>query len=140
MKPGYLDADVILRYLTGDPPEMAEAAAALLERAEARAQEGEASLTLTEITLAEVVWVLQRFYGFKKDRIAQVLLSFLEIRGLRVPDKGRLQHALCLYRDLNLGFGDALLAAQALSSGPAVVYAFDRHFRRVEGLEHLPPS
>lgn len=139
MRPGYLDADVIHRYLTGDPPGMADAATDLFVRAESEAVRGGEPLILAEITLAEVVWVLQRFYRFEKRRIAEVLLSFMELPGLRVADKGRLQQAIYLYQDYNLGFGDALLASLALSTGPGAVYAFDHHFSRVEGIAHLKP-
>lgn len=139
MTPGYLDADVILRYLTGEPPEMADAAMALLLQAEEETARGGEPLILAEITVAEVVWVLQRFYRFEKFRIAEVLLAFMELPGIHVPGKSYLQQALYLYQDKNLGFGDALLAARALSEGPAVVYSFDRHFDRVEGVIHRRP-
>jgi uncharacterized protein len=140
MKPGYMDADVILRYLTGDSPDLADRAAAMFLHAGKEAARGRETLVLAEITLAEVVWVLQRFYKFEKNRIAQALLAFMELPGLHVPDKSRFQQALYLYGEHNLGFGDALLGARALSAGPALVYSFDSHFRRIPSLSHHSPE
>jgi len=48
-----LDANVIIRYLTNDPPEMAERAAALIE--------GDLQLVIPPLILAEVGFVLTRF-------------------------------------------------------------------------------
>ena len=136
MKPGYLDADVILRYLTGDPADMAEIATELLEQAELQAGK---TLILAEITVAEVVWVLQRFYKFEKSRIARGLLTFMELPGLQVVFKVKLQQALHIYHTHNVGFGDALLSAQALSEGPATVYAFDHDYKKIPGLLAIDP-
>ncbi|MBC7227772.1 MAG: PIN domain-containing protein, partial [Thermoflexales bacterium] len=66
MNRAYVDANVILRFLTSDPPDMAEQAAALFERVE---QEN-LRLVLDPIVLAEVVWVLQSFYRYRPAEIA----------------------------------------------------------------------
>lgn len=140
MKAGYLDADVILRYLTGDPSGMANSATHLFQQAEKEVARNRELLILSEITLAEVVWVLQRFYRFEKTRIAETLLTFMELPGLCVLDKSRFQHALHLYRQYNIGFGDALLGALALAAGPALVYSFDPHFSRIPGVANQRPG
>lgn len=54
MNRGYVDANVILRFLTGDPPQMAERAASLFRAVE----QGELRLIVEPIVLAEVVWVI----------------------------------------------------------------------------------
>ncbi len=80
MKRAYVDANVILRYLTRDPPEMAEAAL----RTFTTAQRGKVRLLLTPITVAEVVWVLESFYGHPRAQVAQTLTEFLHADGLEV--------------------------------------------------------
>ena len=47
----WLDANVILRFLTKDPPEMAERSARLM----AKAERGEVSLYVSPLVLAEVI-------------------------------------------------------------------------------------
>ena len=67
MKRAFIDANVILRYLTKDPPEMAEAALKTFTNAE----NGKVFLLVTNLTVAEVVWVLESFYRYSKNQIAE---------------------------------------------------------------------
>lgn len=136
MKRAFVDANVILRYLTGDPPEMAEAALRTLTAA----QRGKVRLLLTPITVAEVVWVLESFYGHPRAQVAQTLTQFLRADGVEVESLDLLIEALALYHEHNLDFADALLATVARRKGPPVVYSFDRDFDRVAGLTRLTPG
>ena len=53
----WIDANVVLRFITGDPPEMAARALELM----ARAENGEVCLRLPHLVVAETVWVLSSF-------------------------------------------------------------------------------
>lgn len=136
MNRAYVDANVLLRYLTQDPPEMADKARETL----AAASEGKLGLILTAITMAEVVWTLDSFYGHSREQIATSLSAFLGAQGLEVPEREALTAALVLYRDRNVDFADALLAAYALENGPNLVCTFDHDFQRVGGLRILEPG
>ncbi len=136
MKEGLIDANVILRYLTKDPPAMAEAALKIFDEA----RNGKISLSIIPITVAEVVWVLGSFYGYSKQQIAETMTQFLMCEGLEVENLDLLIEALSLYHEKNLDFADAVLATTALRKGPKVVYSFDRHLNRVDGLKRLEPG
>ena len=136
MKKALIDSNVVLRYLTKDPPKMAEAALRTL----ADAQKGKISLILTSLTVAEVVWVLESFYGHSKAKIAETVGQFLFCDGLEVEDLELIIEALTLYQGKNLDFADAFLAAIALRRGPQAVYSFDEHFDRIPGITRLEPG
>jgi predicted nucleic acid-binding protein len=136
MKKALIDSNVVLRYLTKDPPKMAEAALRTLEDA----QNGKVLLVLTPLTVAEIVWVLESFYDHSKARIAGTMAEFLFCDGLEVEDLDILFEALSLYQGKNLDFADAFLAALALRRGPQAVYSFDQHFNRVPGVTRLEPG
>ena len=104
------------------------------------AQEGKALLIITSLTAAEVVWVLESYYGYSKSRVAETLTDFLLCDGLEVEDVDFLIEALAMYHAKNLDFADAFLAVTALRKGPQTVYSFDRHFNRVDGLTVLKPT
>ena len=53
----FLDANVLIRPLTGDPPAQARRATAFFERAD-------------ELLVAEVVYVLEYFYEVERARVA----------------------------------------------------------------------
>jgi predicted nucleic acid-binding protein len=136
MKRAFIDANVILRYLTKDPPEMAEAALKTFTNAE----NGKVFLLVTNLTVAEVVWVLESFYGYSKNRIAETLTEFLLCDGLEVESLDFLIEALTLYQKKNLDFADAFLAVTALRKGTPTIYSFDAHLNRVDGITVLKPS
>jgi len=136
MKRAFIDANVILRYLTKDPPEMAEAALKTFTNAE----NGKVFLLVTNLTVAEVVWVLESFYGYSKNQIAETLTEFLLCEGLEVESLDFLIEALTLYQEKNLDFADAFLAVTALRKGTPTIYSFDRHFNRVDGINVLRPT
>jgi predicted nucleic acid-binding protein len=136
MKRAFVDANVILRYFTKDPPELAEAALKTFSAA----QEGLVLLVLTPITVAEVVWVLESFYGYAKAQIAETMAQFLHSDGLEVIDLDLLIQALSLYHERNIDFADALLAGFALSRGLNLVYSFDKHFGRIPGIVKVEPG
>jgi len=136
MKKALIDSNVVLRYLTKDPPKMAEAALRTLDDA----QNGKISLLLTVLTVAEVVWVLESFYGYSKAKIAETMGQFLFCDGLEVEDLDLTTEALTLYQGKNLDFADAFLATIALRRGPQAIYSFDQHFNRIPGITRLEPG
>lgn len=136
MKKAFVDANVVLRYLTKDPPKMAEAALRIFDDA----KNGKISLLLVPLTVAEVVWVLESFYDHSKAEIAETIAQFLLCDGLEVEGLDLLMEALKLYEGKNLDFADAFLAAIALQKGPQAIYSFDRHFNRVPGISRLEPG
>ena len=130
----WLDANVLLRFLTGSPPELAERAAGLLERA----QRGEISLRVHSVVVAETVWVLESFYGYSKEDISGVLIPLLQQPALRVEGARTVVRALEAMAQKNVDFADALLAETARSRGGSVA-SFDKDFRRL-GVEWREPD
>lgn len=136
MKCAYVDANVIIRLITGDPPEMAEQVAHLFQRVD----DGVLELIVDEIVLAETVWVLSSFYGFSASQIAPVMRTFLISKGILCDDKTGLLQALTLYEDKNIDFVDALLAVRMFKHGISHVYSFDKHFNRLESITRMSPD
>ena len=127
----WVDANVVLRLLTGQPQVQAQAAAALMARADA----GEVRLRLCPLVVAEVVWVLTSAYDVPRERVAEVLTSFLASGGLVVEEGMLLVAALAQMAEQRVDFVDAYLAAKARLSG-APVATFDGDFDRL-GVERL---
>ena len=136
MKRAFIDANVILRYLIKDPPEIAEAALKTFMDA----KNGKVFLLVANLTVAEVVWVLESFYKYSKNQIAETLTEFLMCDGLEVETLDFLIEALVVYQEKNLDFADAFLAVCALQKGTPTIYSFDVHLNRVDGITVLKPS
>jgi len=136
MREAYVDTNVILRFLTGDPPELAAQARALLQSVEA----GQLKLWVDEIVVAETVWVLQSFYGYAPPQISQIVGQLLVHEGLLMVDKPGVLSALSLYAVRNVDLADALVAVHMQARGVEEVYSFDRHFDHLPGITRQTPG
>jgi predicted nucleic acid-binding protein len=63
----FIDTNVLVRHLTGDPPDMAARATAYLQ--------AETELLLADLVAAETVYVLESFYEAPRYEIAQAIRS-----------------------------------------------------------------
>lgn len=124
----WIDANVLLRFLTGEPKDLAERAARLM----ARAERGAALLIVSSLVVAEVVWVLKSFYRRSRQEVAQVLVPLLSADGLEVEDRDTMIQAIELAAEKNVDFADAVLALRAARQGEPVC-SFDGDFRRLPG-------
>jgi len=131
----WIDANVILRFITGDPPEMAEKVLELM----ARAEKGEAALRLSHIVATEVVWVLSSFYKYSKGEIAETMITFINADGICPDNPDLLIQALKDMADNNVDFIDAYLAAIARTRSEAVC-SFDSDFVKLNVSLVIPPG
>jgi len=131
----WVDANVILRFITGDPPEMAQKALALM----AGAEKGETALRLSHIVAAEVVWVLSSFYKYSKKEIAETMITFINADGIYPDNPDLLIQALKDMADNNVDFADAYLAAIARARSEAVC-SFDNDFIKLNVSLVIPPG
>lgn len=120
MKAYWLDASVILRLLTGDPPELARQALGIFQRAAS----GEVVLKLHPVTVAEMVYTLKSFYRLSLEPISNQLLALLDQDGLEVHEQRAVECALSIMLTHNVSFADALLAS--LRSPDEGVATFDQ--------------
>ncbi len=119
----FLDTNVLVRYLTGDPPDQARLATRYLEDAD--------RLLLPDLIVAEVAYVLESYCRLARLQIAETLRSILAFRAIRVVDSALLHRAVEVYEVHGLDFADAYLVASAERTGVGIVASFDRGIDRV---------
>lgn len=131
MKTYIVDANLILRFLTGAPESQATLAAEFFQNGE----DGAFAVSISPIVVAETVFVLTgKTYGCSREVVSDQLTRFLTNPAFCVEDSSVLLDALRLFGEKNVDFVDAYLAADALASGTAVA-SFDRDFRKFDGLD-----
>ena len=123
----WLDANVIIRFLTGEPVDHHAKTVRLM----ARAERGEVELVVSDLILAEVVWVLRTFYKFSMEQIAEVLLAFVSSPGIHASDPELQIRAIELARDKNVDFVDAYLALTAAARREPVCTFDKTDFKRL---------
>lgn len=121
MKRVWVDANVLLRFLTGQPPDLAERARAFMEQVD----RGEVEAGLSLLVLAEVAWVLRSFYKHPMARIAEVLVPVIAAEGIYMEHPDLAIGALELAGRTGVDFADAYLALWAQQGGEPVC-TFDR--------------
>lgn len=130
-----LDANILLRYLLDDVPELTDRCEALL----LRVQRGAETVWLPDIALADVIWTLRSFYERSKAEIKDILLPILSLRGIHLRDRAIVFQALALFSEKNIDFSDALIAAEMLASGYMEIYSYDRDFDKALEVKRVEP-
>ncbi len=130
-----LDANILLRFLTNDVPEQAERCEKLLEEV----QDGNVLVFLADITLADVVWTLEKYYKLPREDIRLAVTRIIGLKGLQFSSKSQVLVALDYYVEKNVDWTDSFMAAQLISRGIKEIYTYDKHFQRFETLKKIEP-
>jgi predicted nucleic acid-binding protein len=128
---GFLDTNLVVRYLTGDPPHLAERAARIIDHTQ--------DLLLTDGVIAEIAYVLMSVYRVSRAVVMDHLIDFIRKRNITVHERDKTQaiQALMLCRPSGrVSVVDALLWSTARSSPPHRVYTLDDRFPG-EGIENI---
>lgn len=126
-----VDTNVLVRHLTGDPPEMAARATAYLAT--------ERELLLTDLILAEAVYVLESFYQAPRGQVAEAMRSLIAFDSIVCVDPALLLRAIEVYETDRIDFAEAYLVACAESTGISAVASFDRSIDRITTIERIEP-
>ena len=127
----FVDTNILVRHLTGDPDEMAARATAYLR--------DEEELFLADLVVAETVYVLESFYEVPRQQVAEAVRSLLAFRSMIAVDPALLLRAIEVYETDRLDFAEAYLVACAESTGVGRVASFDRALDRVTTIERIEP-
>jgi len=115
----FLDTNILIRYLTGDDPDKASLALALLDRV----AEGTEQVVTTPLVIFETIFLLQRTYKLAKTDIREKITAILAVQGLQLAERALCLGALDYYVEQNISYADAYNAAWMRGEGIAEVYS-----------------
>ncbi len=127
----FVDTNILVRHLTGDPPDIAARATAYLG--------SENELLLTDLVVAETVYVLESFYKAPRQQVAEAVRSLIAFVSIVCVDPALLLRATEVYETDRIDFAEAYLVACAESTGIGVIASFDRSLDRVSSIERIEP-
>lgn len=127
----FVDTNILVRHLTGDPPEQAARATRFLADAD--------ELLLADLVLAEVIYVLESYYEVERPRVAELARSVVGFPAVVTVDGMLLLRTIELFEVERLDFADAYLVASAEASGVGLVASFDRRIDRVGSVGRVAP-
>lgn len=123
-----LDTNVLVRFLVADDEEQAARAGELM----GALSEDRPGFVGREVMI-ELVWVLERAYGYRRDEIAGTVEALLGARELRIEEAQRVGRAADRYRQGGAGFSDQMVWLAAEAAGCEAVATFDRRAARIAG-------
>lgn len=126
-----LDTNVLVRHFTHDDPELGERATRYL------AEAGAGELLLTDVVLAEMAIVLERYYQQPRPDVAAAMRALLAAPQVVVADAATLGRATDLYEG-GSAFVDAYVVAVAERVSQAVA-SFDRRIARGSRVRRVEP-
>jgi predicted nucleic-acid-binding protein len=100
---------------------------------------GEDDLLLTDLVLAECVYVLESFYEVERARVAELMRSAIALPTIQTVDPSTLLRALEVYELERLDFAEAYLVAQAEATGVNEVLSFDRSIDTLKSVTRREP-
>jgi len=96
-----IDANIVLRFLLADNKEMFEVANKIMHK----------NVYLSNEVMAEIIYVLEKYYKFKRKIIFEKIYSLMNADNVFNFDKQFVLKALEIYNDSRLDFVDCLLCA-----------------------------
>lgn len=127
----FVDTNILIRHLTGDPPEQADRATRFLASTD--------ELLLADLIVAETVYVLESFYGVGRSQIAEAIRALLAFDPIITVDAALLRRAIEVYELEQLDFAEAYLVANAETTGVRRIASFDTSIDRMTTVERIEP-
>jgi len=121
-----VDTNLLVRLVTGDDARQAAAAEAFVRP----------GAWVSQLVLAETVWLLDSVYGLEPGRLAEAVELLLNHQDLTVQDADVVTLALGRFRSHpRLGFSDCLVLEVARRAGHLPLGTLDRELAKLEGAE-----
>ena len=127
----FVDTNILVRHLTGDPAPIAARATAFLASV--------SGLLIADLIVAETIYVLESFYELPRAQVADAIRSLLGFRAVITIDQTLLLRAVEVYEADRIDFAEAYLIACAESTGVDNVVSFDRSIDRVRTVNRIEP-
>ena len=123
-----VDTNVLVRLATHDDRGQAAAAAEFIA----------GGAWVSQVVLAETIWVLADTYGLSSEKIGVAVELFLNHRDLAIQDGETVAAALDRFRQRpSVGFPDCLILEVARKAGHLPLGTFDRELARLDGAQKL---
>jgi predicted nucleic acid-binding protein len=133
----FLEANILIRLLTGDDPQKQARARALFKQIEA----GSLTVAVPATVIFECIFVLTspRLYHLAKHEAVGLLLPIIRLPHLKLENRQTVLRAGDIYVMSSLSFGDAYIAATMEQAQSTTLYSYDRGFDQLKGFIRKEP-
>jgi predicted nucleic-acid-binding protein len=131
----FIDTNIFLRYFERED----ELVYRKTERLFTEIVNGNVTGISTSLVIAEVIWVLGKFYSWDKEEICNNIELILKTPNIRFKERSILIEAVNLYREKNINFIDAYNYFFMRANGIDKIYSFDGDFDKLTDIKRLEP-
>ena len=131
----FLDTNIFLRYFERED----ELIYKKVERLFLEIVQGNIIGISNALVIAEVVWVLKKFYDWDKEEICNNVELILKTPNIKFGERSIIIEAVNFYRDKNINFIDAYNFSYMKYYGINRIYSFDKDFDKLEDIERIEP-
>lgn len=128
MKKIFVDTNIILRFLLGDNDSIAVQ----------KILNGKNILIIPDIVIAEVVWTLNRFYKWPKEKIIEFLVVLLKGPNIEFNEI-LIFSSFNTFLKNNIKYTDAYISELMRNANIDEIYSFDRDFDKIPGVKREEP-
>ena len=127
-----VDTNILVRFIVEDDQSKYNSFRNIVNKVD----DGEISLIVPTIVIAECCWLLKSFYKFEKQLITEHLMSVLEVTNID-PEEEFVIEALTLFADKNVDFADALLSVKSRKNTPILTWD-KKDFKKLNCEYYIP--
>jgi predicted nucleic-acid-binding protein len=123
----FLDTNVFIRYFKQEDENISTDAEVLFHKIVS----GEIACFTNTIVIAEIVWVLEKYYDWEKPEVCDNIEFILNTPNIKISERKILQSAVKTYRELNIDFIDSYNYAYIRANSSSEIYSYDIHFDKL---------
>ncbi len=123
----FIDSNVILRFILNDDPKLSPKAAKIFRKIEKE----NINVFLSEVIVAEIVYVLLKVYKLKRKDIKEKLLKIFTLDNISIEDKAIFPSIFEIFVSKNIDFEDAYQVALMQKKKVKQIYSFDEDFDKI---------
>jgi predicted nucleic-acid-binding protein len=131
----FIDSNIFLRYFEKED----ELGCRKIERLFTEIINGNITGVSTSLAIAEVVWVLNKFYNWEKEEICNNINLILRTPNIIFKERAILLEAINTYAERNVSFIDAYDYSFMKANNVVEIYSLDRDFDKLPDIKRLKP-
>ncbi len=125
-----IDANIIIRFLIADDKKKADAIEKLLKSKE--------KFILTDVAISEIIWILSSYYQEERTAIVKKITALIDLSQIK-GNKKILLLALSYFKEYNVDWIDAYLAAFAEYNKIKEIYSYDKDLDKIKTIKRKEP-
>ncbi len=125
MKKIIIDTNSLISFVTDRSPIQQEKVAILFESA----AHLKLSIICHQNVITEFVYVMEKIYGIKKEKISELILDFINLPGVELAYEIDIKTVLKIWPSDISDFVDAIIAALCLKTKNTSIATFDKKFK-----------